>query len=55
MSWFDEKDDERTIKNHLSDKHCPDSIKQDARREMKERGYSKEKIREIEWNEEKIW
>lgn len=48
MSYFDKKDDTRTVLNHLGDK-VPDSVRQDARRELMSRGYSSEQVRDEEW------
>lgn len=48
MSWFDKKDDVRTILEHLGDK-IPQSISDDAKRELEKRGWSEEQIRDAEW------
>jgi|GEM_PF-5047852 len=45
MSWFDEKDDVHTILNHLSNR-TPDSIRDDAVRELLRRGWSKDEVRD---------
>lgn len=48
MRWFDEKDSIETILNHLGSR-TPHSIKEDAKRELKERGWSEEQIRAEVW------
>ena len=46
--WFDKKDDERRLLNHLGDK-VPQSISEEAKRELAKRGWSEDRIREEEW------
>lgn len=41
--WFDEKDDNKTLLQHTLD-GTPDSIRQEAERELIERGFSKDYI-----------
>jgi hypothetical protein len=48
MSWFDERDDIKTILFHLGSR-TPDSIREDAVRELRKRGWSEERIAEEEW------
>lgn len=35
--WFDDSDSTQTVKDHLGGKHTPDSIRNDAEREYRER------------------
>jgi len=35
--WFDEKDSMKTVVNHIGGKHTPHSVKEDAKREYRER------------------
>lgn len=49
MSWFDQKDSTKTILNHLGDK-VPQSIADDAKKELEKRGWTKEQIRKAEWD-----
>lgn len=48
--WFDKRDSMRTVKNHIGGKHTPDSIREDAKKEYRERrqreGASENEIRE---------
>ena len=50
--WGFEKETDKTCFDHLGDR-VPYSIKQEARAELKHRGYSEEKIREEEWKRTK--
>lgn len=47
MTWFDGKDDIETLLNHLGDK-VPDSIAEEAKKELENRGWSEEQIRNAE-------
>ena len=46
--WEFEKESDATCFDHLG-KYTPDSIKEEAKQELRNRGYSEEKIREEEW------
>jgi hypothetical protein len=48
MNWFDERDDIETILNHLGSR-VPDSIREDAERELRRRGWPEERIAEEKW------
>lgn len=48
VSWFDEKDDVHTLLDHLGDK-VPQSIAEQAKKELANRGWSEERIRNEEW------
>jgi hypothetical protein len=52
MTWFDDKDDVKTILNHLGDK-VPQSIADAAKRELEKRGFSSEQVRQLEIEREK--
>lgn len=41
--WFDEKDDNKCLLNHLGD-GTPDSIRLEAEKELKKRGFSEDYI-----------
>lgn len=45
--WFNDKDSLDTIHNHLDEKHTPDSIREDAERELRDRGYDDKNIKEM--------
>lgn len=49
MSWFDEKDDIKTVLDHLGDK-VPHSIAEDAKRELRDRGWTNDQIQKEEWD-----
>lgn len=57
MTWFDKRDSIRTVKDHISGKHTPYSVRQDAKREYMERrkteGASDDQIKkelyELDW------
>jgi len=46
--WFDDNDTLETLKNHLC-RRTPDSIRQEAEMELKNRGFSDEEI--FEWKD----
>lgn len=50
--WDFEKDSDKTCFDHLGD-YIPESIANEAKRELRRRGYSEEKIREEEWKRTK--
>jgi len=37
MPWFDDGDSTRTVTDHIGGKHTPDSVRDDAKREYRER------------------
>lgn len=49
MTWFDKSDSMKTVKDHIGGRHTPDSIREDAKREYRERrkeeGASEDEIR----------
>jgi hypothetical protein len=55
--WFDHNDSTQTVENHIAGKHTPDSIRDDAKREYRERcreeGLSEQEISielfKLEW------
>lgn len=42
--WFDEKDSFKDCVRHIEDDKCPQSIREDAERELRERGYPEKVI-----------
>lgn len=46
--WEFEKESDKTCFDHLGD-YVPHSIQEEAKRELKNRGYSDERIHEEEW------
>ena len=50
--WDFEKYSDKTCFDHLGD-YIPESIANEAKRELRRRGYSEEKIREEEWKRTK--
>lgn len=46
--WFNEKDNDKTVWEHTVGKHTPDSIKQEAVRELKDRGFNAKEIEDYQ-------
>lgn len=42
--WFDEKDSDNDCLRHIGDDKIPQSIQEDAARELRDRGYSEKVI-----------
>ena len=50
--WGFEKDTDKTCFDHLGDR-VPHCIKEEAKQELRERGYSEKRIQEEEWKRTK--
>ena len=47
--WFDKKDSDKDVFENSVGKYTPDSIKQEARQELRKRGYSDRQINNYAW------
>lgn len=45
--WFDENDSFEICAKHIEDDHCPQSIKEEAEKELRKRGYPEKVITAI--------
>lgn len=52
--WDFERDSDKTCFDHL-DKHVPQSIREEAKEELRYRGYSDNYIREKEYERSRSW
>lgn len=47
--WFSEKDSDKDVFENLAGRTVPDSIKHEARQELRDRGYSQKEVESYVW------